>query len=380
MKSRQIGFSHATSAGAVLGGLVLGRPQIILSASQDLSDEVLDKARKHATLLGRLGYPGATRFTTDSATELAWHNGGRVIALPASKRTARSFTGDVWLDEFAYHLDPEGIRDAAFPIALRGDWRVRVFSTPNGARGLFYEMFKRPGRGWATHRVTLDDAIAEGVPIDRTAAHALAHNNDRLIRQWYGAEFLEESEGALWTRSIIRVEPAAPELHRIVVAVDPSVAADGGGDECGIIVAGIDFDGVLWVLRDGSGRMSPSEWAARAVSLADEHQADSLVVETNNGGALVSQTLRAAGARVRIREVHAARGKRARAEPVAALYEQGNARHVPGLARLEDELCTWASATGDPSPNRLDALVWAAFDLCRLAAPERAVIESHYDF
>lgn len=191
VKSRQIGFSHATAAGAVLGGLVLGRPQIVLSASQDLSDEVLAKARRHAELLARLGYPGAVRFVTDSATELAWANGGRVIALPASPRTARSFTGDVWLDEFAYHLDPEGIRDAAFPIALRGDWRVRVFSTPNGATGLFYRMVHAPGPEWAVHRVTLDQALAEGVPIDRAAAHALAGGDARLIRQWYGGAFLD---------------------------------------------------------------------------------------------------------------------------------------------------------------------------------------------
>lgn len=208
------------------------------------------------------------------------------------------------------------------------------------------------------------------------------YEGTRLGRQELYAELLEDTPGALWTRAMIDRAQAAtvPELRRVVVAVDPSVAADGGGDECGIVVAGVDFDGTLWVLRDGSGRMSPSEWAARAVSLADEHQADSLVVEVNNGGALVSQTLRAAGARVRIREVHAARGKRARAEPVAALYEQGRARHVPGLARLEDELCTWASAAGDPSPNRLDALVWAAFDLCSLDRPARAVSESDFDF
>lgn len=361
----------------MLGGLVLGRPQIVLSASQDLSDEVLAKARSHAELLSRLGYPGATQFTTNSATEIAWSNGGRIIALPASPRTARSFTGDVWLDEFAYHLNPEGIRDAAFPIALRGDWRIRVFSTPNGARGLFYDLCRKPSRGWAVHRVTLDDAIREGVPIDRAAAHALASNNERLIRQWYGAEFLEDAEGALWTREMIAVAEQAPELRRIVVAVDPSVAADGGGDECGIVVAGIDYDERLWVLRDGSGRMSPSAWAARAVSLYDEYQADAIIAEANNGGALVESTLRAAGATGRVELVHAARGKRARAEPVSALYEQGRASHLPGLARLEDELCTWSASTGDPSPNRLDALVWAAFALTNLAGPAPAFHESY---
>ena len=371
VKSRQIGFSHATAAAVVLGALVYGRPQIVLSASQGLSDEVLDKARRHAQLLARLGYPGADRFTTNSATEIAWANGGRIIALPASPRTARSFTGDVWLDEFAYHLDPEGIRDAAFPIAVRGDWRLRVFSTPNGAKGLFYDLARKSAKGWAVHRVTLDDAIAEGVPIERAAAYALANNNERLIRQWYRCEFLEDAEGALWTRAMITVEERAPDLRRIVVALDPSVAADGGGDECGLVIAGVDFEDRLWVLRDGSGSMSPAAWAARAVALYGDERADAIVAEANNGGALVETTLRAAGAKGRVKLVHAARGKRARAEPVSALYEQGRAFHLPGLARLEDELCTWSAATGDPSPNRLDALVWAAFDLCDLAEPAR---------
>lgn len=380
MKSRQIGFSHATAAAVVLGALVYGRPQIVLSASQGLSDEVLDKARRHAQLLARLGYPGADRFTTNSATEVAWANGGRIIALPASPRTARSFTGDVWLDEFAYHLDPEGIRDAAFPIAVRGDWRLRVFSTPNGAKGLFYELARRPAPGWAVHRVTLDDAIAEGVPIERAAAYALANNNERLIRQWYRCEFLEDAEGALWTRAMITVAERAPDLRRIVVALDPSVAADGGGDECGLIVAGVDFEDRLWVLRDGSGSMSPAAWAARTVAIVEDERADAIVAEANNGGALVETTLRAAGARGRVKLVHAARGKRSRAEPVSALYEQGKAFHLPGLARLEDELCTWSASTGDPSPNRLDALVWAAFDLFNFAEPRRVAREGTYDF
>lgn len=378
MKSRQIGWSHVTAGGAVKRALLERRPQIILSASENLSIEVLDKARKHTEFLSRAGYPGADRLLKDSSSELSWKDGGRIIALPASPRTARSYTGDIWLDEFAYHIDPEGIRDAVFPVALRGDWRVRVFSTPNGARGLFYEMATAKQPRWSWQRVTLDDAIAEGVDINREDAYALANNNERLIRQWYRAEFLEDAEGALWNRTIIRVVDARPELRRIVVAVDPSVAADGGGDECGIVVAGIDYDERLWVLRDGSGRMSPSAWAARAVALYDEYQADAIIAEANNGGALVESTLRAAGATGRVELVHAARGKRARAEPVSALYEQGRASHLPGLARLEDELCTWSASTGDPSPNRLDALVWAAFALTNLDRRPRHLEEESY--
>jgi phage terminase large subunit-like protein len=208
------------------------------------------------------------------------------------------------------------------------------------------------------------------------------YEGTRLGRQELYAEVLTDTPGALWAYSTIeKIRVAnAPELRRVVVAVDPSVSADGGGDECGIVVAGIDFDGVVWVLRDGSGNLSPSDWSRRAVQLADEAQADAIVAESNQGGALVEQTLRAAGARVRVRLVHAARGKRVRAEPVAALYEQSRVRHLPGLQRLEDELCTWASASGDPSPNRLDALVWACFELGGLATGPRVASETGYDF
>lgn len=113
---------------------------------------------------------------------------------------------------------------------------------------------------------------------------------------------------------------------------------------------------------------------------SEDHDADCVVAEVNNGGALVEQTLRAAGVRVRIRSVHASRGKRARAEPVAALYERGLVRHARGLGALERELTTWASASNDPSPNRLDALVWALYDLARITDGPRTVRERGYDW
>lgn len=175
----------------MLGGLTKGRPQVILSASQDLSDEVLAKARAHCRILARLGYPGATDFVTDNTTEIAWRTGGRVVALPANPRTARSFTGDAWLDEYAYHVDPEGIRDAAFPIAARGDWRVRVFSTPNGAQGLFHGWASQVPQGWALHRVTVDEAIRQGLPLRLADLEALAGGDPRLFAQWFRCQFTD---------------------------------------------------------------------------------------------------------------------------------------------------------------------------------------------
>lgn len=190
-KSRQIGISHANAGGCVIGALIRKRPQIILSASQDLSDEVLDKVHTHAEVLAKLGYPGATDFVVDSATEIRWRSGGRVVALPANPRTARSFTGDVWLDEAAYFLDPEGIRDAAFPMAMRGGWRVRVVSTPNGAAGMFYDLVSNPSAGWVVHTIPVDVAIADGLALDRSKLLASCGGDDRLFAQWFQASFID---------------------------------------------------------------------------------------------------------------------------------------------------------------------------------------------
>lgn len=211
IKSRQIGGSHATAAACVASALLLARPQVILSASQDLSDEVLAKVRGHIQVLTELGFDRASHTIVDNASELAWANGGRIIALPANPRTARSYSGDIWLDEFAYHADPELIRDAAFPIATRGDWKVRVLSTPNGASGLFHEWATAPHHGWAMHTTTIDDARAQGLSVDMDALWALTGGDERLFDQWFRCAFLDAELQYLQT-SIV---DAAMGQHRV---------------------------------------------------------------------------------------------------------------------------------------------------------------------
>ncbi|NBX73670.1 MAG: hypothetical protein EBQ89_05155 [Alphaproteobacteria bacterium] len=283
-----------------------------------------------------------------------------------------------WVDEICAWRYPDAWDQLQLGLRLGDDPRVVATTTPRPT-ALVRALVAAPSTV-VTRGRTADNArnLAPGVVEALSARYA----GTRLGRQELEGEILDDTPGALWTRAMIDSGQArnSPELRRVVVALDPSVAADGGGDECGIVVAGVDYEGRAWVLRDGSGNLSPADWSRRAVALAEEHQADCIVAEANQGGALVEQTLRAAGARTRVRLVHAARGKRARAEPVAALYEQGRVRHLPGLQRLEDELCTWSSAAGDPSPNRLDALVWACFDLCGLASPARVASETGYDF
>ncbi len=191
VKARQIAFSSATAGGATFWGLAKARPQLILSASQDLSDEVLAKARAHCELLAACGHRGATRYAVNNATEIAWKSGGRIVALPANARTARSFAGDTWLDEFAYHVDPEGIRDGAFAMVSTGDYRLRIFSTPNGAQGLFHQWITTPPDGWRVHKVTVDDAIAQGFPASLDKLMQLAGGDERVFSQWYRCSFLD---------------------------------------------------------------------------------------------------------------------------------------------------------------------------------------------
>lgn len=151
------------------------------------------------------------------------------------------------------------------------------------------------------------------------------------------------------------------DLQRIVVAIDPAVTSNEGSDETGIIVAGLGRDSHGYVLEDLSCRASPEAWARVAVLAYHRWRADRIVAEANQGGDMVSLVLHTVDANVPVKLVHAARGKVARAEPVAALYEQAKCHHVGTFPGLEDQMATWTQ--GDASPDRLDALVWALTEL-----------------
>jgi len=174
------------------------------------------------------------------------------------------------------------------------------------------------------------------------------------------AEDLDEAPGALWKRSDIdgaRVLQS-PELDRVVVGVDPSATA--GGDEAGIITAGRTGD-EYYTIADDSVQGSPQVWAKAAVTAYHKYKANVIVAEDNNGGEMVEAVIKQVDPSVIVRRVHASRGKATRAEPIAAISEQGRDHHVGSFPALEDELCLWMP--GDASPNRLDAKVWAITDL-----------------
>jgi phage terminase large subunit-like protein len=186
--------------------------------------------------------------------------------------------------------------------------------------------------------------------------------NTRLGRQEIEGELLEDTPGALWTQEMIDSSrsTSVPPLVRVVVGVDPT--ATTRGDAAGIVTAGIGTDGHGYVLADDTIQGSPNTWGSRAVQSYHAHQADRIVAETNNGGEMVEQTIRTVDGSVAYKGVWASRGKRTRAEPIAAMYEQGRIHHVGNLAELENEMTTWAPEDKD-SPNRMDALVWALTEL-----------------
>jgi hypothetical protein len=196
---------------------------------------------------------------------------------------------------------------------------------------------------------------------------ALRDLTEDMTAQAYDQEIMaedsEEAPGALWKRDLLDTLRVwkAPEFSRIVIGVDPP----GGRAECGIVAAGLGQDKHGYVFADASFQGSAGEWGAAVVRLYDALQADCVVVEMNYGGDMAINTIQSVpgGAHIRFEEANASRGKAVRAEPVVAKYEHGQVHHVGQLPHLENELCLWEPDQGMPSPNRLDAMVWALTEL-----------------
>jgi len=197
---------------------------------------------------------------------------------------------------------------------------------------------------------------------------SLQNMPERQRRRFFEGAYNADDDNALWNRGVITHE-APPELGRIVVSIDPATTNNPGSDETGIVVAGIDAAKRGYVLEDESGKYRPEEWARRAVSLYDTYDADCIVCEVNQGGDMVESMIKAAskGRVIPVHKVTATRAKHVRAEPVAALYEQGKIRHAKELPDLEDQMCLFTidmdRASLGFSPDRVDALVWAFTDL-----------------
>lgn len=264
-------------------------------------------------------------------------------------------------DEFAKWREPQRALDMLLMALRIGDApRAVVTTTPRNIPAL-KALLAAPGVV-----VTRASTFANAANLAPAfLAHMQAqYAGTRLGRQELDAELIEDNESALWRREWIERARLreAPDLPRIVVAVDPPASDSERADACGIVVAGRSEDGRGYVLADRSAQgLSPLGWATRVAEAYETFSADAIVAEANQGGAMVEAVIRQAAPNAAIRLVHASRAKRARAEPAAALYERGLVHHAGVFPELEDQLCQYDGSGA--SPDRLDALVWALAEL-----------------
>lgn len=299
--------------------------------------------------LGELVLKNGTRYKTFSADEPDRFRG------PQHHRA--------WCDELAAWKYPDSFDQLLFGLRLGEMPQVVITTTPRPTP-LIKELIKDE-RTVVTKGSTFDNS--ENLAPSILEQLKKKYEGTRLGRQELHAEILDDIEGSLWHYGMIdrsRISPdQCPELRRVVVAIDPAVTNTATSDETGIVVAGVGVDDRFYVLEDASGKMSPDGWGKKAVECYYRHKADRVIAEVNNGGDLVERLLRNTESSIPYSSVRASRGKMLRAEPVAALYEQGRVSHVGGFGDLEDQMCNFVGASNQKSPDRLDALVWALTEL-----------------
>jgi phage terminase large subunit-like protein len=338
--------------------------------------ETLDQARE-VMVFGESGLMACSppdRRPQWQATRkrLLWPNGAEARIFSASDpESLRGPQFDcAWSDELAKWKKGREAWDM-LQFALRlGDHPRQVVTTTPRVNRLLKEILGAEGTATTSAPTWVNKRNLSGDFIEKVTAQ---YAGTVLGRQEIEGEFVESLPGALWSPGTIdaRRGEMPEQLDRVVVAVDPPVTAGDGADACGIVVAGIVSRGAPqgwtgWVLEDASIEGGhPRDWAVAAASAAHRWKADRVVAEVNQGGDLVEALLRQVDPLLSYRAVRASRGKAARAEPVAALYEQGRVRHAGVFRKLEDQMCalTRSGYQGRGSPDRADALVWALTEL-----------------
>lgn len=306
-----------------------------------------------------------------SKRRLTWKNGAIATTYSAEEpdRLRGPQHDGLWADELAAWVDPNEAWDMAmFGLRLGTNPQALVTTTPRPIP-IVRELIKNSTGDDRTVAVTKAKTSDNRANLSPTFLTKIVskYKGTRLGRQELDGEVIEQVEGALWTREMIeRSRAAYPErsfLKRVVVGVDPAVSSGGTSALTGIVAAGLGRDNQGYFLADVSGRYSPAEWAKQALALYDSLKADRIIAEGNQGGEMVRHTIQTASPNAPIRIVHASQSKQARAEPVSALSQQDRILFCGTFPELEDQLCTWAPLEGLPSPDRLDAFVWAFTDL-----------------
>jgi predicted phage terminase large subunit-like protein len=313
-----------------------------------------------------------------SKSLVTWNNGTKLHLFSAEEpeRLRGPNLGYAWVDELCSWANLQNVWDMLSMCLRVGPNPRTVISTTPKPSKLLKSLIAREGKDVVITRGTTYDNRANLAP-GFFSSVVSRYEGTRLGRQELNADILEDIEGALWNHDRIdatRLPLSAKDnawFRRVVVAVDPAMTAGEESDETGIIVSAIGEDDRGYILEDCSGRYSPREWAEKTIAAYRRNQADRIVIDVNAGGDMAENTLRMIDRSVPITRIHAKRGKLTRAEPVAALYEQGRISHVGMFPELEDEMCSFAPGLqGNGHDDRVDALVYSLSDLMvRRAAP-----------
>jgi len=325
--------------------MVEGPSGILIVAPDEFTPEYMPSKR-------RLRFPNGCRITT--------YSGDKPDQL-------RGFSGSaMWIDELAKYRYAKDIWDSVGYTLREGEeQQLLITTTPRPIetiQDLVGDESVHVVRG-----TSLENKANLGGRMLRKIRKV---KGTRLGRQEVRAEIIDAHPGALWSHDDIPHVSKAPDLQRVVVGVDPS----GGGDDIGIVTAGIANDGRGYVLSDRTMNGSPNAWAKTVQASYKDHSADKIIAEPNFGGDMVESTIRSVEDTLPVKMINASRGKQQRAEPIASLYQQGRVLHVGTHPGLEDEMTQWDSEESDWSPNAMDALVWALSELMLNETSESYVI------
>lgn len=302
-----------------------------------------------------------------SKRRLTWQNGAQCALYSADEpeRLRGPQHEYIWADELCAWRRPETWDLAMFGLRLGSNPQAFISTTPKPKK-LIIDLMK-DSSCVVTRGTTYDNrANLAGKFFEQVVKK---YEGSRLGQQELMGILLEEAEGALWSRTLLektrRLSLPGGNFYfkRIAVAVDPAITAKAESDETGITVVGVGVDDHGYVLADYSGRYTPAQWARKVDFAWKTWQADVVVAEGNQGGEMVRHTIHTRNKNINVKIVHASRGKYARAEPVAALFEQERAHLVGSFQEMEDQLCVWEPLSGEESPDRLDSVVWGLTEL-----------------
>jgi predicted phage terminase large subunit-like protein len=373
-KARQIGLSHTSGALGVIWGAFHGETTTIISKGQLEADEVLEKAQRHARVLSKLGSRMAV-LGKDAAGEISFASGGRLLALPSSG--GRGFTGNVILDEFAYHeaKNDEKVWDAALAVTMLGNFRARVISTPNGVANKFAEVWRESAFeefGWNRHETSIEKAIAQGYPVDIKKCWKLAAGNKLLFQQLFQCGFVDPESRFLFAQvakgknRFLELPPSTAAARlKICIGLDFAYTAKTSADySAAVVLAQIgDLYFVLDVLRI---HCEPREFRARIPVLLESYRkhfasifCGAYVAATEAGGI---EFIREAN--IPIEAMQATIDKFQRAIPVATAWNEGRIflpHEAPWLDAFTAEVTGFTGTKKDRHDDMVDALA-AAFD------------------